>query len=76
MCFAAQPASFPPDRLPLSLRSDMGGQMFKVASMDHVTVRAEMRALALPSRFPVVQIGAAILTSACLISVLGTLFSY
>jgi hypothetical protein len=30
-----------------------------------------MRALALPSRFPVVQIGVAVLTSACLMSVEG-----
>jgi hypothetical protein len=50
--------------------------MFQAASIDHAAVRAEMRALALPSRFPVVQIGVAVLTSTCLMSVLGTLFSY
>ena len=50
--------------------------MFQVASIDPDAVRAEMRALALPSRLPVVQIGVALLTPTCLMSVLGTLFSY
>jgi hypothetical protein len=47
--------------------------MFQAGSIDHDAVRAEMRALALPSRSPVVQIGVAMLTSACLMSLLGTL---
>jgi hypothetical protein len=50
--------------------------MSQVASINHDAVRAEMRALALPSRFLIVKIGAAVLTSACLMSALGTLFSY
>jgi hypothetical protein len=35
-----------------------------------------MRAVALPSRVPIVQSGVAVLISTCLMSVLGTLFSY